>query len=286
MAIDDNTVYGLTGAQVKELANKVKATEDQVVFLPMTITDLQTLTFSMDNTVAEINAMINAGISVFYRLVLPQAVGGLQAGTYDFRPFYSSNVAILCSMVGAASTNTIMGIAWHTASGTPYLEMRTIADTQAVTNAISDALVNYYSKGETNSLLNGKADAPSAGETYVTSSELQTISDELANKVDSSDLSTVATSGAYSDLTGVPSNIVTDANYVHTDNNFTTTEKNKLSNIQSGAEANVQSDWNQTTTTADDYIKNKPSVPVITMTTTDPGEGSTLAANHFIAVYN
>ena len=36
-------------------------------------------------------------------------------------------------------------------------------------------------------------------------------------------------------------------------------DKNKLDNIASGAEANVQSDWNQTTTTADDYIKNKPS---------------------------
>ena len=28
-----------------------------------------------------------------------------------------------------------------------------------------------------------------------------------------------------------------------------------------------------------------PDIPVITMTTVDPGEGSPLAANHFIAVY-
>lgn len=42
-------------------------------------------------------------------------------------------------------------------------------------------------------------------------------------------------------------------------NDYTTTEKNKLSGIASGAEVNVQSDWNQSTTTADDYIKNKPS---------------------------
>ena len=27
-------------------------------------------------------------------------------------------------------------------------------------------------------------------------------------------------------------------------------------------------------------------IPVITMTSTDPGEGSPLAANHFIAVYD
>lgn len=54
-------------------------------------------------------------------------------------------------------------------------------------------------------------------------------------------------------------NFVTDANYVHTDNNFTTTLKNKLNGIATGAEVNVQSNWSQTTTTADDYIKNKPT---------------------------
>lgn len=32
-------------------------------------------------------------------------------------------------------------------------------------------------------------------------------------------------------------------------------------------------------------LSNKPTIPTITMQTTDPGEGATLAANHFIAVY-
>ena len=35
----------------------------------------------------------------------------------------------------------------------------------------------------------------------------------------------------------------------------------KLAGIAEGAEVNVQADWNQATTTADDYIKNKPSIP-------------------------
>ena len=47
-------------------------------------------------------------------------------------------------------------------------------------------------------------------------------------------------------------------------NDYTTNEKNKLAGIAAGAEVNVQSDWNQTTTTADDYIKNKPSIPAAT----------------------
>lgn len=65
-----------------------------------------------------------------------------------------------------------------------------------------------------------------------------------------------------SDLTN-DSNFVSDANYVHTDNNYTTTEKNKLSGIAAGAEVNVQANWAQTTTTADDYIKNKPTLATV-----------------------
>lgn len=44
-------------------------------------------------------------------------------------------------------------------------------------------------------------------------------------------------------------------------NDFTTVLKNKLDGIASGAEVNVQADWNQTNVNADDYIKNKPTIP-------------------------
>ena len=44
-------------------------------------------------------------------------------------------------------------------------------------------------------------------------------------------------------------------------NDYTDAEKTKLGGIETGAEVNVQADWNQTTTTADDYIKNKPTIP-------------------------
>ena len=57
-----------------------------------------------------------------------------------------------------------------------------------------------------------------------------------------------------------PANLVQDAAYVHTDNNFTTSLKDKLDGIASGAEVNVQSDWNQSDSAADDYIKNKPTI--------------------------
>lgn len=43
-------------------------------------------------------------------------------------------------------------------------------------------------------------------------------------------------------------------------------DKSKLDGIQSGAEVNVQSDWSQSDNTADDYIKNKPSLATVATT--------------------
>lgn len=47
------------------------------------------------------------------------------------------------------------------------------------------------------------------------------------------------------------------------ENDFTDSLKDKLDNIAAGAEVNVQSDWNQANTSADDYIKNKPTIPTV-----------------------
>lgn len=44
------------------------------------------------------------------------------------------------------------------------------------------------------------------------------------------------------------------------------TNTSKLATIESGAEVNVQSNWNQTNTNADDYIKNKPTLATVATT--------------------
>lgn len=74
---------------------------------------------------------------------------------------------------------------------------------------------------------------------------------------------------------------VFDENYVHTDNNYTTEEKTKLRDIQEGAEVNVQSDWGQTDTNADDYIKNKPTIGsgVLTIKKNNSDIGTQFSAN-------
>ena len=65
-------------------------------------------------------------------------------------------------------------------------------------------------------------------------------------------------SGAVDYIKNKPQNLVQDASYVHTDNNFTNADKNKLDGIESGAEANVQANWNETNSSSDAYIQNKP----------------------------
>lgn len=84
------------------------------------------------------------------------------------------------------------------------------------------------------------------------------LADVVATKANISDVPTKT-----SDLTN-DSDFVSDANYVHTDNNFTTALKNKLNGIEAGAEANVQSDWNVADNSSDAFIKNKPSIPTKT----------------------
>ncbi|MGL4297341.1 MAG: hypothetical protein ACRCTG_16655 [Aestuariivirga sp.] len=58
-------------------------------------------------------------------------------------------------------------------------------------------------------------------------------------------------------LSAAPGTVI-DAGYVHTDNNYTTTEKSKLSGIAAGAEVNVNADWNAIS--GDAQILNKPTL--------------------------
>lgn len=77
-----------------------------------------------------------------------------------------------------------------------------------------------------------------------------------------SDLTRLKTVKELSSFT-LPANIVIDANYVHTDVNFTLALLNKLNGIEAGAEVNVQADWNVINPASDAYINNKPNVPIL-----------------------
>lgn len=72
------------------------------------------------------------------------------------------------------------------------------------------------------------------------------------------DATLLKTSAIGTTVQAYSANTVLDASYVHTDNNYTTTEKSKLSGIADGAEVNVNADWNAIS--GDAQILNKPTL--------------------------
>lgn len=174
-------------------------------------------------------------------------------------------------------------------------------DTALNSKADNSTLANYATTTAMNAALASKADAPAAGTTYVTDAAMTTalaskadasttytktqvdvaltgkadasttytkteVDTALTAKADASSLAAVATSGSYNDLSNKPT--------IPTVNNATLTIQKNGTNV---ATFTANSSTNQTANI---------EVPVITMTTTDPGEGSPLAANNFIAVYS
>ena len=74
-----------------------------------------------------------------------------------------------------------------------------------------------------------------------------------------------AASGTDAYIANKPQNLVQDASYVHTDENFTSSDKSKLAGIEAGAQVNVKPDWNATAG-SDDEILNKPSLATVATT--------------------
>lgn len=180
----------------------------------------------------------------------------------------SSDITLDATDVGALPNSTVIPTV---NDATLTIQKNGATVTTFTANSATNTTANITVPTKTSDLTNDGADGT---DTYV----------------EAGGLAAVATSGAYADLTGKPSiptktsdltndsDFVSDANYVHTDNNFTTTLKNKLNGIAAGAEVNVQSDWAQTDNTADDYIKNKPSIPTKTSDLTNDSGFITSAA--------
>lgn len=77
----------------------------------------------------------------------------------------------------------------------------------------------------------------------------------------------------------------TQAQWDAVNSGITAAKVDKLDGIEAGAEVNVQADWNQTTSTADDYIKNKPTIGSANFKVQGQGtDASTFSANATSAV--
>lgn len=153
---------------------------------------------------------------------------------------------------------------------------------------VNDATLTIQKNGTTVATFTANSDRNATANISVPT-KVSDLTNDL-NFVEETDLSDVAFSGAYADITGTPyiptktsdltndSDFVSDANYVHTDNNFTTALKDKLNGVATGAEANVQSDWNVADASSDAFIKNKPAIPTKTSDITNDSGFITSAA--------
>lgn len=148
---------------------------------------------------------------------------------------------------------------WHAASNTSQVTVNTFTNSSEGTIKGSTNDGQVFAENDGTGSVNGWDALTSAVSSNT--SKLATIAQGAEVNVQANWTQTNTNADDY--IKNKPANLVQDANYVHTDNNFTTTLKNKLDGIESGAEVNVQADWSQTDTTADDYIKNKPTIPTV-----------------------
>lgn len=64
-------------------------------------------------------------------------------------------------------------------------------------------------------------------------------------------------SSTWNNISNIPGDLVLDAEYVHTDNNYTNVEAQKLEGIEANAQVNVKTDWDAAPG-ADNELLNKP----------------------------
>ena len=154
----------------------------------------------------------------------------------------------------------------NTTSGLSATDVQNAIDELSSEKADSSSLATVATSGDYDDLIN-KPTIPTVNDATLTiqknGSDVATFTANASSNVTAN----VTVPTTTSELTN-NSDFVSDASYVHTDNNFTTAEKTKLGGIESGAEVNVQSDWNEADNTKDDYIKNKPSSEVKSATDT------------------
>lgn len=143
----------------------------------------------------------------------------------------------------------------RTFSGTTeyYIASELVIPDGEDTETIIDAVNNI--QNELNAEINRSTTRDAAHDTQISElgESVEDLRDDIANVYTKAEIDDML------DDVDLPDNVVVDANYVHTDNNFTTGEKNKLNGIASGAEVNVQSDWSVTDTSSDAYIQHKPT---------------------------
>ena len=163
---------------------------------------------------------------------LGKADTALQSFT-ETDPVFSSSPAagITANDIGAWNNKSDFSGSYNDLTNKP-----TIPDELAdLTDDSTHRLVTDTEKGT----WNNKSDFCGSYNDLTNTPSIPTKTSDITN--DSGFITSAALPTKLSDLTN-DNNTVTDASYIHTDNNYTTNEKNKLSGVATGAEVNIIED--------------------------------------------
>ena len=118
---------------------------------------------------------------------------------------------------------------------------------------------NYYTKTETDNTFLSKSDYESDEEVVANALAQH----EMQLKQFNSDLTSI--DSRTSSIANTVGNLLGSVSTLEgkVDQTYTSEEKSKLANIAANAEVNVQADWNETNSTSDAYIQNKPTIPTV-----------------------
>lgn len=351
MAIDDNTSYELTGAQVKDLANKIKAKAADNIFVgatsaipgskglvpaPQAGDDTKFLSGNgLWTTVSQYSLPIASsstlgGIKVGNNLTIDPSTGVLDA---DGSTYTAGNgiditndvISIDTTVVAELSDVTTAVGGERTAREAADVNLQGQIDAISASSDVTDivgtkAELNNYDTSTlgNNDIIKVLQDESMNDETtyyrwstttqtftligeegpYYTKSQTDALLNAKANTSDIHDATLTVTQNGTSVGT-FTANSNTNTTIALTDTTYTAGNHIDITNDVITAEGYIWGDTLTSATTptgtvtsgmiADGTIQASDIatgvVPVITMTDTDPGEGSPLAANHFIAVY-
>ncbi len=248
MAIDDNKLYGLTGAQVKDLANKVKSASNTIFYANLGETGTSRHIYKnsgMTNAASAQDVLdANAAGQVILRM------------TNSSDPTQFSDAYLQNTYVGQNDYQFL------------FLDERTYREYDATTTADTTF---YYTSTEIQLKLTAGTNISISGNTIsATNTTYSTMTGATPTVAGTSGLTPAPAAGdntkflrgdaTWQTVAGANDSTITIANNNSTVDSFST-------NAASGKTINL-------------------SYPEITVQSTDPGEGVALAANHFIAVYD
>lgn len=281
MAIDDNTSYELTGAQVKDLASKINAKEDSA--------DLATVAESGSYNdllnkptipAAQVNSDWDAVSGVAQILNKPSLATVATSGSYSDlsnKPtignatltIQKNGTTVDTFTANATSNKTINITVPTTAADVSALPASTkYGASIAVSINTTDYKVTTTLKDQdgntlgTAQVIDLPLESVVVNGSYDNTNKKIVLTLQNGNTVDIPVGDLVA--GLQTEITSsnkLASDLVDDTG--QTNKFMTSAEKTKLSGIATGAEVNVQSDWDVADNTSDAFIKNKPTIPTV-----------------------